>query len=70
MATPMEDEIVRYLTSTADCWWTVRRIGAVLPHARADIEMVLETCWQVGLLRRKRGPGGAFEYQVRKGEAC
>ena len=65
MPEPLADEIVRYLSSTCDCWWTARRIGAVLPHARAEIEAVLDRCWQAGVVRRKRGVGGTYEYQVR-----
>ena len=34
----LQDEVVRYLTSTGDCWWTARRIGTVLPHASGDID--------------------------------
>ena len=61
----LQDEVVRYLTSTGDCWWTARRIGTVLPHASGDIDAVLEACWKDGLLRRKRGVGGTYEYQSR-----
>lgn len=66
MPKPIVDEIVRYLSSTGNCWWTARRIGAVLPHAAAEIEVVLELCWHQGRLRRKRGVGGHYEYQMRE----
>ena len=68
MAQTLAEEIVRYLSTTRNCWWTARRIGAVLPHAAAEIESILETCWHEGLLRRKRGVGGHYEYQVRTAE--
>ena len=61
----LRDEIVRYLTSTFECWWTARRIGTVLPHAEEHIDAVIESCWKSGQLRRKRGVGGLYEYQAR-----
>ena len=64
------EEIVRYLSSTRDCWWTARRIGVVLPHVGFDIESVLELCWRQGRLRRKRGIGGEYEYQARFAETA
>ncbi|MFN2432050.1 MAG: hypothetical protein ABR599_04405, partial [Gemmatimonadota bacterium] len=64
MNEPLQEEVVRYLSSTGECWWTARRIGTVLPHAAGEIENVLETCWHEGLLRRKRGVGGTYEYQA------
>ena len=57
--------IVRYLVGAPHCWWSVRRICAVLPHTEAAIQAVLELFWRQGRLRRKRGPGGEYEYQVR-----
>ncbi len=67
---PLQDEVVRYLVRTRDCWWTAKRIGAVLPHAAEAIETVLQLSWQKGALRRKRGIGGAYEYQARFGETA
>jgi hypothetical protein len=69
VAEPLEDEIVRYLASTWNCWWTARRIGAVLPHAAGEIEKILQRCWLEGRLRRKRGLGGIYEYQVRSADS-
>ena len=66
----LQQEVLRYLASTADCWWTARRIGAVIPRAATEIEGILERAWQEGLLRRKRGIGGHFEYQVRSLVVC
>ena len=68
MADLLLEEIVRYLASTRDCWWTARRIGVVLPHVGREIEGVLEVCWRQGRLRRKRGIGGEYEYQARFAE--
>lgn len=69
MAEQLVEDVVRYLAATAGCWWTARRVGAVLPHAAEEIEKALEACWQQGILRRKRGIGGIFEYQARTAEA-
>jgi hypothetical protein len=68
VAEPFIEEIIRYLASTRDCWWTARRIAAVLPHTGAAVEEVLEICWRQGRLRRKRGIRGEYEYQARFAE--
>jgi hypothetical protein len=68
VAEPFIEEIIRYLASTRDCWWTARRIAAVLPHTGAGIEETLELCWRQGRLRRKRGIRGEYEYQARFAE--
>jgi hypothetical protein len=67
---PPLDELVRFLARTRDCWWTARRLAAVLPRLAQQIDPLLEACWRQGHLRRKRGPGGTPEYQARFPEAA
>jgi hypothetical protein len=59
------EEVLRYLSSTGDCWWTARRIGGVLPYGEGNIQRTLELAWRGGRLRRKRGLRGEYEYQTR-----
>ena len=71
MNATLGQEIVSHLSIARDCWWTARRLGAALQQAVGEVEnvvheidQVLETSFQQGMLRRKRGVGGQYEYQL------
>lgn len=65
MTEPLQDEIIGYLSNTGDGWWSARGVAIVLSQAAAEIEATLELCWKQGLLLRKRGVGGRYEYHRR-----